>query len=519
MMHGNDPYDELAELFLTDTHPDDEAGSTATAPPGARITLCVVGHLPVRAGLWLSPYAAAVARGYGTTALVRIDDDAASIELFGASTDMVDRLLAARAAGRLDDAIADLAVSSANADDDAVQHWILRPSAAFSPSGEGDAWFPNDETCARIDDVHVLTGVDDAAVVAAYQSIKRVAEAASETGRPAPAIGLAVVGTTTDAARQMVDRLNRTARSFLGVETTLAVCLHQIGHDGASSGRVTFDTAPPPNPRQLLQWISAARERIAATRFEHDTDLRPDEPPDLPPQGSPAYSPRDFAGTTREGRHHSDRISSDDATAADADDARRSAMNGDRTDTPDVVTTRTTEDVSRPFKLRPKPVGRITLERKAPGGAREPDRNGRPIPLANYIEGVTDLPVRCPGYEHVDIGVDPDGVMHLMTWEQSLRDLYPVSQWARRHRELIAMACREHPFASAALPRLHVLTGSPQSVADLHASDLHLHVVAPVTSDRHTTSPGDGQHDRTSADVPASDRGWFVAQLNCPTAI
>jgi hypothetical protein len=504
MKQRNDPYDELAELFLTDAPPDERTGATATAEPETRITLCVVGHLPVRAGLWLSPYAAAVARGYGATALVRLDDDAASIELFGASENLASRLRAASDTDRLSDAISALARGTRDQSDDAVRHWILRPASTLTDADDTAAWFSGSDTAASVDDVHIVTGVDDAAVVAAYQSIKRVAEAASDTGRRPPSIGLAVVGTTTDAARQMVERLNRTARSFLGVEATLAVCLHQIGHEGASSGRVTFDRAAPPSPRQLLEWIAIARDTAVDTHLHQHTDDRPDEPPDIPPEPSVVDSPRRFEPGA----------SGDSSDAYASPRAMRDTDHPEESGDREVVTTRATVNFAKSFKLRPKPAARTaaaTLERKHPQRVREPDHAGRPVPLADHIEGVTDLPVRCPGHEHVEIGVDANGHMHLMTWEPSLRDLHVVSRWVQRHRELITLACREHQFAADHAPVLHVLTESPQSVADLHGSSLHLHVVAPVrVKSVHAAS------DDSWTDDDASGRGWYVAQLNQP---
>ena len=58
------------------------------------------------------------------------------------------------------------------------------------------------------------------------------------------------------------------------------------------------------------------------------------------------------------------------------------------------------------------------------------------------------------------------------------------------------MACRDHAIDSAQPPQLHVFAPEPLDVADLHASDLQLHVLAPVDVD--------------------GKRGWYVASLNRP---
>ena len=63
-----DPFDELAAMFLTeaDEKPAEDTGDST--PVSVLIELLMVAHLPVRGGLWLTPYADAVARGAGTTA-------------------------------------------------------------------------------------------------------------------------------------------------------------------------------------------------------------------------------------------------------------------------------------------------------------------------------------------------------------------------------------------------------------------------------------------------------------------
>jgi hypothetical protein len=58
------------------------------------------------------------------------------------------------------------------------------------------------------------------------------------------------------------------------------------------------------------------------------------------------------------------------------------------------------------------------------------------------------------------------------------------------------MACPEHVIDPAATVQLHVFATEPLEVADLHGSDMHLHVLAPVDVD--------------------GKRGWYAARLNRP---
>ena len=61
-----DPFDELAALFLTE--PDVVApGNEGSTAQRTVVELAIVGHLPVRAGVWLTPYADAIACEQGPT--------------------------------------------------------------------------------------------------------------------------------------------------------------------------------------------------------------------------------------------------------------------------------------------------------------------------------------------------------------------------------------------------------------------------------------------------------------------
>jgi hypothetical protein len=149
-------------------------------------------------------------------------------------------------------------------------------------------------------------------------------------------------------------------------------------------------------------------------------------------------------------------------------------------------------------KLPPKVV--IEVENKRPGGEGatiEPDDRGQAMPLARFVAGLSPLPVRAPGHERIEIAVDADGVLHLLAREIALRELPVVERWVHAHRELIAMACPQHRFDPAGRTLCHVFASEPISVADLHASNLRLHVLAPV-------SVGD-------------KTAWYAAPLNVVT--
>jgi hypothetical protein len=137
-----------------------------------------------------------------------------------------------------------------------------------------------------------------------------------------------------------------------------------------------------------------------------------------------------------------------------------------------------TTGVAPPMKLAPKPA--VGFEIKHSATSTEPVADGQPVLLSTYVDGLTALPVRSPGHERVELAVDATGRLHLLGREQTLREMRLVESWSRAHRELIAMACPEHPIDQGVKAVCHIFSAEPVSLADLHGADLRLHVLAPV---------------------------------------
>ncbi len=245
MTDRTDPFEELAALFLTE--PDAAPPSPATVVPS--IELIVVGSLSVRASLWLVPYANAVARELGPTALIRLDEPQPSIQLLRAPPEV-----ASRTWPTLAGAIADLGRH--------VGTWIVRPAYDVTPGQMVET---------RTDRVTVLTSVNDSAIVKAYQEIKLLSEAAKQ-GATLPRLGVAVLGADHETAVRFHEHLRRTTASFLGDDLSLAACVPRVDAAVGSTGRVTFPAEPYPALAALLSWVRAAlpspAEAVEATQHE-----------------------------------------------------------------------------------------------------------------------------------------------------------------------------------------------------------------------------------------------------------
>ena len=119
-----------------------------------RRTLLLVGNLPVMSALWISQYADREARENGPVCLVRESGDCVQIELFRAGS----RLPTIRPQATYEEALRAVAPI--------VSQWLVvaRQSEPV-------------EISHGTDDIVVLTGSDQAAIVAAYRLVKAAHDA------------------------------------------------------------------------------------------------------------------------------------------------------------------------------------------------------------------------------------------------------------------------------------------------------------------------------------------------------
>ncbi len=225
-----DPFEELAALFLTESEPVALRG-----PVSCTVELIVVGSLPVRAALWLVPYADAIAREAGPTALVRLDQEQPTIQLLRAPPEV-----AARRWPTLASAIADLGRH--------VGTWLIRPAYGVTQ---------RDMVDASTDRITVLSSVNDTAIVKAYQEIKLLA-AATGPGASAPRLGVAVLGSSLETAERFHRHLGDTTSSFLNCGLSLVACVPRMDATTRAAPCMTFPEDPYPTLETLMMWLREA---------------------------------------------------------------------------------------------------------------------------------------------------------------------------------------------------------------------------------------------------------------------
>ena len=482
-----DPFGELADLFLTEgkgrKRPQGAARRAAgdggePSPKLAHVELLLVGHLPVRADLWLRPYADAMSRDLGAVALLRLDSEEPSVEVLGSGSLGV----TTSPERSLKQTVAELVPI--------IDLWIVRPAIQATPGMLVQAGG------ARIT---IISSADEAALVAAYQRIKELVDASRAAGVPMPSLGIAILGSAEQVAHNMIERLNRTTRTFLGIELPLVATLRQMEASSRSQAYARFLGERSPSVDDVMHWLQEASAEpptllpvpeLAAPLPATHRELRlastaPQEPSvDSAPVVTNEPQPR--AAPARE---------SDAGDRDVLDLLRRAQPRVAQAD--DFVASPVAQATGAPPKM---PVGAIkpaiVREAKPAAVPAAPSPRGEAQPLAAFVAGLTPVPVRCPGHEQIEIALDSTGKFHLLCKEDGMRDLRFVEAWTRSHRELLAMALSSFTLDPAAKAMLHVFTDKPVTLADLHGSALHLHVLTPVNVEGKTT--------------------WYAAPLNAP---
>lgn len=245
MTNPTDPYDTLASMFLTDDRSEPSPKTPDRDRTAAPVEALIVGHLPVRASLWLTPYAATRARAAGTTAMVRLDGDEPMVQVHRGLDDQPP----ASACRSLRETILQIGNDA--------KLWLVRPSLQTHPE---------DLLATRPDRVTILSSSDQVAVVHAYRVVKELWEAAQHLDCDMPEVGLAILGSDASAADSVVERVNRTTEEQLGLAVRLHLCMPAMDATVRASCLRSFPGLGRPALRDVRAWIREAatpREREA----------------------------------------------------------------------------------------------------------------------------------------------------------------------------------------------------------------------------------------------------------------
>lgn len=427
-------YDALADLFLGEAAPvaqatdaplrlagvdADSPGEAAPASPatrsadtaeGVHVEALLLGHLPVLAGPWAGQYASSVSARLGApVGLVRLSAGWGSVELYGAAH-------TAPPADSMRDAI--------RVGRERAPHWLVR----VDTTEELDLL-----RSARPDAVTLLTGANEAAVVAGYRSIKAAAAALEPgcefTGGSAARMGVAIVGAPPEQARDTAAKLARTVNAYLGIELETSPALQKL--EGVARTRL-FEGETDVAPGDLIGWLRGTVQG---------------EPGGVAPGDShpPSVDRADFAEPA----------------------AYTGVFNPGATATPPSVQP-SEHDAER----------RLTdvLLRAAPASRCETGAAS----LAKAL-GLTPIPVACPVEPTVELAMDSSGAAHIVAphGPRALDALRNACDWLRDHGSIVARVEGVRGFAPDARATLHVVTADAPSVRRLLDTSFRVHLRAP----------------------------------------
>jgi hypothetical protein len=406
--------------------PERTGGSLASEAGRAHVTALVLGHLPVFASAWANQYARHLAQDSGApVAVIRIRGGYAAVDVVGADQTDIEP------AQSIEHAICQAA--------SVTNRWVLRV-------GEPDE--PTLSRCDAIDELTLLTGIDEAAVVASYQTLKRFAREDENS----PEITLAVMAASDEQAQPIAHKISRAAETFLERPARVICCIEKISggpsaHVFGGDSTITLDEALDliREPREAIS--DAAPVEQAETADALESIVEP----------SPALTAVD--------RMLSELIEGHD-------DDREAAPLPHR-------------DVPRAF---PDETPAQACDSSA-GAASGPAC--AEVPTCE-LDGFETLEAKCPYCESILLAIDAHGSLHLIadadaTIENQLVGLTTAAGWAADHMRLLALA--EPDLDAASYPTRHLITRTPAAVRRLLDSDLRVHLLVDGPGDTHTVIP------------------------------
>jgi hypothetical protein len=236
----------------------------------ARIEGVIVGHLPVLGAAWITQFARHRSREEGRpVGLARLTDGVLSLdvvsdvqtELDAPECSSLDEALAA--AGRL------------------VRTWVVRVNDEFEAELAQST---------GLNALTLLTGADEAAMVASYRTFKRLWPR-DDTHEAGPTLRVAIFGADPAKAVEAETRLRRAASTFLSRDLESAVVIQRIA---ACSVATLYRGKAVLAPGELVTRIAANSSTLAPPESQAapkvDTEARPSRIVESKPVSTPTHA-------------------------------------------------------------------------------------------------------------------------------------------------------------------------------------------------------------------------------------
>ncbi len=428
---------------------------------GTFIESLIVGHLPVLGSAWVMQYAKHRAQTAAKpVVLLRVSGADVSVDIAFPPASLPPNMGPMPSVA---DAIRHLKSIS--------DQWIVRIDEAAEGMDAAELM-----RCLHASDcASVLTGADEAAVVACYRVIKTL-------GTDGPPLHVVVMGSSTDAAGDAAKKLSKAAEKFLGKSVSSEACSAKITPGSAAN---IYRGRPNLSHDRLIELVRES----AATQIPPASRVLPDASPHA---ASTAAFMDDDEPIVSEARGQSPESKETGTFAAPVPDAFPPAAVTPTT----FVQTQTPVASSAPAAV---------AQPAAPLATPVESRANAPAPgsLARHLPSLEPLEARCPYAPEVELAVDPSGRLHLIARSHAdatdpnaaFSKLAVARSWAQAHAALLERAFRQaKPLAFT--PEQHLLTDAPKRVRPLLDTDVRLHLL--------TAPPGTAE----------TSPGWVCVELN-----
>tara|TARA_B100001059_G_scaffold91276_1_gene90171 strand:+ start:74951 stop:76291 length:1341 start_codon:yes stop_codon:yes gene_type:complete len=427
--------DDIDQLTACMTTPGMDRGSDGVSESRHRpeIIVLLMGHLPVRAGLWRLPVASLLLPECDSLIVARQEDQTLFLECMGSSIASLDESTLSRLEHLPEDSRIVL-VPDSNIDSDVL--------ASVEP-----------------DRIALVTGGDQAAIVGAYSQLKNLkiddeltVELVIAGSEPSEVDATAT--RLIDAASRHLDR----RVSFVGAigkiegDTGLVASCAVPDHDGGLAELARRIRRGPVMERSRED--DRSNSRVVSSRFE--------ESPMTPASLAQAMIEFESVSNTVPDESHGVEIESD---------CKRLI--------PMQPTVKPSREVPVSSGSVPPPTS-ATSEDSGHEKARSEGDTRKSTMLSSHLPGIHALPVHCPACRMVELATDDSGHLHLLCRVEDMTSLPAVKTWVHDHHHLLQMAMPGIRLGQADSVEIHVLGEDVEALCGLRGSGWHPHLLVRV---------------------------------------
>ncbi|MBI1369093.1 MAG: hypothetical protein GC162_10620 [Planctomycetes bacterium] len=476
--------DALAQLLCTgpeDIVPTDGVGPelklSGSDRPAPVVDAILVGHLPGYASPWVSQYVSHLAQQYEGAALLRISEDEIEYEMFDAEPPPE----SGPAESMSSNAASSRAMEVATTDELVeMLHDSASSVGAFVILFDEPSKSPQKTRLMGLRSWTILTGADDAAIVAAYRMIKSLlSDAERGKNEVLPHLRVMFMGCDDPTARAAAFRLNRAVGELLDAPVEIAGVRKRMA---------------PVRRRRVGRFAIADESRLWLDLGEMFAEASLPEPVALPDEVALATEP--IAPKAKPAGMHASLEDADATTAPVFSlepkiqtpiEPRRPAAAAPVVESPKaeapLVEPRVTEETPEPRIDRSDDSAlRSGFAKQGAPDSKDASRTSAPAPtpapafdaddLTIYVPSTVNIAARCPRHPQVQIALGDDGRLHMMMrtqkmpTDEAIRTLLATRAWLAEHQQLVALTCHDRKVDAASPAVAHFFTDEPRTAAE-----------------------------------------------------